>query len=913
MNSTTPTVIPPGPGTVQVGIMYPYGTTDWQNNLYRGCNSRYAMSGSNIYDNTAGMAYPVPDTGTYGITVEKGHTIQYEVFPATGFKVQMFHDFNDQNLSYQPTRGATYTRSNIQDSLVLCPNFVPLNPTYNRNITVNVRGAVLYNAVEITSMLGYYDYNINSSVSGTQRIFNPNGLSPSVKPYEFEYDILPDNNTLYIDVKKKTGYTAKLFVDGVEQTPLDELAFQEEQQTGLTSQGRSGSRSGTSYTEPSITLMTEPHNSYRIPNTGAGKCVIDVVYTENVTPEIYRVEVTADGGGTVQVYDEGSVLTASTQINVEEGHNVVLKATPNTDYEFLMWKEQYTGWTSNRATDTYEDVQQNLVFVAYFIRSSTTISVQYDPSSGIYGTASIRVNGSPVASRTINSRDYSDTDTIELVATPAASTSLVEYRFVRWTCLSSSARHDSEEPGRSLPNYNETDPVITVGFDSVKDLVFTAHFASIESGKLNFNAHTVTGTNGSFTDGPEQPLFLGVKYQNQNGSIVTEEFDSTGGTFTAKLTNNGDTLSTTVVLAHTGDGAGNYIHVDSATGRKYLCHFEGYYYRELVSSSQHPNWELITPVNDTWTWSIGYGTPANRLPTVELVAAYTVQPIFTVKIAAMSERGLLPTNYVDFSVQKNSQPYTGDIFTTGDIVDITASVASGVSQYFTFSKWTRDGEDLQGSGPHCQITVGETDTTVVAVYEEKCSITTVASPSNAGTTKVNGQTGTVLVDYGDTAVLTATAASGYSFSEWRKGGVTVSSEETYTINSVTNVSPVTYTARFIQSSKKLRVMNSDGGSVQIEIQESGSSDWAEPQPTSVTSSYREYTIETGSRIRATAVPEPSHTFEGYVLYDTQNQQNQVENASRVFIIDNLNVDKTLVPSFRYIPWISTLSAIIKVF
>lgn len=113
--------------------------------------------------------------------------------------------------------------------------------------------------------------------------------------------------------------------------------------------------------------------------------------------------------------------------------------------------------------------------------------------------------------------------------------------------------------------------------------------------------------------------------------------------------------------------------------------------------------------------------------------------------------------------------------TQSSALDGLILTASGNSGY-SFSSWNRGATVLSTSNPYTLYSpdnINGTDT-IIAEFLPIYSINTSINPSGGGTVS-----GTGSYSYGDTVSLTATAASGYEFSEWTENGTTVSSNSTY--------------------------------------------------------------------------------------------------------------------------------------
>ena len=123
-------------------------------------------------------------------------------------------------------------------------------------------------------------------------------------------------------------------------------------------------------------------------------------------------------------------------------------------------------------------------------------------------------------------------------------------------------------------------------------------------------------------------------------------------------------------------------------------------------------------------------------------------------------------------------------FLYGSSATLTATASTG----YSFVKWTENGETVSSVSTYTFTVTGER--TLVANYKLNTYLVSVlADPMEGGA--VSGAGSFV---FGSTAVLTASSASGYTFSHWTENGTLVSTTSTHTITVTGNR---TITAHFI--------------------------------------------------------------------------------------------------------------------
>ena len=111
----------------------------------------------------------------------------------------------------------------------------------------------------------------------------------------------------------------------------------------------------------------------------------------------------------------------------------------------------------------------------------------------------------------------------------------------------------------------------------------------------------------------------------------------------------------------------------------------------------------------------------------------------------------------------------GGMYSHGSNCTLTATANEG----YTFVNWTKNGEEISTSATY-SFTVTEAGSYVANFELNSYDITVTANPAEGGTV-----TGAGIYNHGETATLTATANEGYTFTNWKEGGQTVSTEATY--------------------------------------------------------------------------------------------------------------------------------------
>ena len=138
----------------------------------------------------------------------------------------------------------------------------------------------------------------------------------------------------------------------------------------------------------------------------------------------------------------------------------------------------------------------------------------------------------------------------------------------------------------------------------------------------------------------------------------------------------------------------------------------------------------------------------------------------------------------------------------------TCTLVATANTGYTFTNWTKNGSVVSTNSTYSFTVNG--DATYVANFTlNSYQVTATANPAVGGTISGAGS-----YDYGTTASLTATASEGYTFTNWTKNGVSVSTNATY---SFTVTQATALVANFTINSYDVTATANptDGGSVTV--------------------------------------------------------------------------------------------------
>ena len=150
---------------------------------------------------------------------------------------------------------------------------------------------------------------------------------------------------------------------------------------------------------------------------------------------------------------------------------------------------------------------------------------------------------------------------------------------------------------------------------------------------------------------------------------------------------------------------------------------------------------------------------------------------------------------VTYTVNVTANPTQGGTVTGGGTYNNgqSCTVSATPNTGYTFTNWTENGS-VVSSNANYTFTVQSNRNLVANFTLNTYTITATANPTNGGTVSGAGT-----FNHGASCTLTATAATGYTFTNWTENGSVVSSNANYTFtvegnrNLVANFTAITYT------------------------------------------------------------------------------------------------------------------------
>lgn len=471
-----------------------------------------------------------------------------------------------------------------------------------------------------------------------------------------------------------------------------------------------------------------------------------------------------------------------------EGTSVTATATPNAHYTFTNWTENGTV-VSTDAAYTFT-LTSNRTLVANFQVDTYAIAVSANPTAGgsvtggatyDYG-ASVTVtatsntcysftnwteNGTVVstnatytftasAARTLVANFTQDSYAIVASANPAAGGTITGAR--TYNCGATATLRATANTGYTFTNWTENGVAVSTN----ANYSFSVSAARTLVANFTQNAYTITATANPVAGG----TITGAGSYNYGATATLVASVNPGYTFT-NWTENGTVVSTNATYSFTVNNSrtlvANYTAITysitasaSPTAGGTVTGTGTYNYNASVtvtatSSSCYTftNWTengTVVSTNATYTFT----ATENRT----LVANFTQNTYVITASASPAEAGNVT----------GARTYS---------CGATATLSATANTGYTFTKWTENNVQVSTNANY-SFTVSEARTLVANFSTNSYTITASANPTDGGT--ITGG-GTYL--YGQTATLTATPATGYSFTNWTENGTVVSTDESY--------------------------------------------------------------------------------------------------------------------------------------
>ena len=411
------------------------------------------------------------------------------------------------------------------------------------------------------------------------------------------------------------------------------------------------------------------------------------------------------------------------------GQSCTVQASPNTGYTFVNWTQNGIS-VSNNASYTFY-VTGNCTLVANFEGNNYTITAIANPTTG----GSVTGSGS-----------YSYGSSCTLTATANSG-----YTFNNWT----------KDGNVVSTNANYTFTVTSGG-------TYVANFSA--------NTFQITATADPSAGG----TITGAGAYNYGASCTLTATPATGYTF-VNWTKNGSQVSTNTSYSFTVTEAATYV-----------AHFAPNSY--TITTSANPS--SGGTVTGDGVYNHGASCTLTAVPAMGYtftnwtkngtVVSTNANYTFTV-----TSSGIYVANFSTnaYQITATADPSLGGTITGagsynyGSSCTLTATAAAG----YHFVNWTKNGTQVSTDASYT-FAVTESALYVAHFAINSYTITTSINPTSGGTA-----TGGGTYNYGANCTLTATSATGYTFTNWTKNGTVVSTNADYTF---TVTESATYIANF---------------------------------------------------------------------------------------------------------------------
>jgi uncharacterized protein YjiK len=440
--------------------------------------------------------------------------------------------------------------------------------------------------------------------------------------------------------------------------------------------------------------------------------------------------------------------TVSGAGNYYYGSTCSLTATANTGYTFVNWTEN--GEVVSTDTEYTFMVTGNRNLFANFGQNTYTISASAIPSNS--GSVS-------------GAGNYYYGDTCTLTATPNTG-----FSFVRWT------KNGTHVSTNATYSFTVTENASCVAYFRVNSYTISASANPTEGGTVNGGGTYHYGNNCTLTATANEDYTF-VNW-TENGEVVSTDteysFMVTGNrNLDANFGQNTYTISASANPSNGGtvNGGGTYNYGDNCT--------------------------LTATANTGYTFT--NWTKNGTIVSTNSIYSFTV-----------TEDASYVANFElnSYTITATANPTEGGIVTGagtynhGSTCTLTATANIG----YTFINWTKNGTVVSTSAIY-SFTVTSSGTYVANFELNSYTITVIANPTEGGTV-----TGAGTYNHGATAILMATANTGYTFTNWTKNGIVVSTNPTY---SFTVTEDVSYVANFELNSYTITVTANptEGGTV----------------------------------------------------------------------------------------------------
>jgi hypothetical protein len=535
------------------------------------------------------------------------------------------------------------------------------------------------------------------------------------------------------------------------------------------------------------------------PSNGSLRQTLYVRLSSNATPGNINGSMTIASGSTsasvtlsgYATQGSGTLFTITANANPTAGGTVTgagqfyenstctLTATANNGYTFANWTKNGSV-VSTSATYSFT-VSENATYVANFTMNTYTITATANPTEGgtVSGTGSFNLNNTCTLTATANTG----------------------YTFTNWT------KNGTVISSNATYSFTVTESAAYVANFTLNSYTVTATANPAEGGEVSFAAKgNRDDLTYDFEDGTQGWTVLkgnsGTSSHNWMHNTAYTAYDSNGSQIVPECHNSstGMMLSESYISAATSGGTAT----GAVTPDNYLVSPQirlggSITFYACARMSNYPAEKFTVYVSESGNTSVNSFSPTSLTVTLEDNSWHE----YTVDLSSYSGMGYVAIRHYDCNdqhllyidditiVEGESHSNSEGNYYYGESCTVTATANTG----YHFVNWTENGSVVSSNANYTFTVTGDTDL-VANFTEETPSYTIVvkANPTNAGTV-----TGGGTFEAGQSCTITATASTGYTFTNWTKDGTIVSTNSTYTFtvnesaDYTANFSKTTYT------------------------------------------------------------------------------------------------------------------------
>ena len=552
------------------------------------------------------------------------------------------------------------------------------------------------------------------------------------------------------------------------------------------------------YAGATVTLTATPETGYCLSSwtVKAGSTNITVTNNQFTMPES-NVTVTA-------TFVQGMAVTLAPVTNgtisadmayALQGNTVNLTATPASGYEFNGWVVYKTGdattsvtVSNNSFTMPNYPVTVSAIFLApaggdVTIGSGTTttnggylplnIYYNYSLTQQLYTASEVGSAGTITAISFYYTSSTSATRTFDVYLTHISSSTISSWQTQSSSNLVYSGSMTFNQGWNTITlstpfAYNGTSNLLITVDDNTGSWVSSQSFYTYSTGSraiYYYNDNTNPNPTGSVSVTANQS-------QYNNIIRLTKEVPSSEGYLSVSPTSltgfqatSGATASNPQTVAVIGSNLQANLTVTAPTGFE-VCSTSGGTYSSTLT---------LTPSNGSIQANVyvrlSSGVSAGNYSGNMTLTSGTTSA--TVSLSGTVAQG----TGTSYEITATANPTAGGTITGAGTYyeNGTCTLVATANTGYTFTNWTKNGSVVSTSASY-NFTVNQANAgAYVANFTlNSYEVTATANPAAGGTIS-----GTGIYDHGTTASLTATANEGYTFTNWTKNGVSVSTNATY--------------------------------------------------------------------------------------------------------------------------------------